>query len=393
MIEIATQWETKPLSEVAKIIRNSVTPEKIQQGSKYVGLENITNDGAFFNVREVENGELASNKFQFTPEHVLYGKLRPYLSKIARPNFSGICSTDILPIEPGKRVDRDFLFHYLRQPEMVQFASSQSTGANLPRLSPTQLAKFPIPLPPLEEQKRIAAILDKADAIRRQRQESFLVGKSLGMATFLKMFGDVSINNKSWELVKVADAGDVQLGRQRAPRYQSGEFTRPYLRVANVYEDRLALEDILSMDFNESDFDRFSLQADDILLNEGQSTELVGRPAIWQNEIADCCFQNTLIRFRAYREKTEPEYALCVFLRYLHAGKFASVSSKTSSVAHLGAARFARMPFPLPPIKLQAEFARVRKVQRRLVDRMQSQLTDSTNLFGSLVQRAFNGEL
>ena len=72
-------------------------------GTTYVGLEHITSDGAFLNVQTVANGELASVKFRFTEKHILYGKLRPYLSKIALPHFSGVCSTDILPILPGDR--------------------------------------------------------------------------------------------------------------------------------------------------------------------------------------------------------------------------------------------------------------------------------------------------
>lgn len=95
------------------------------------------------------------------------------------------------------------------------------------------------------------------------------------------------------------------------------------------------------MDFNPSDFKKYRLEEGDILLNEGQSTELVGRPAMWRNEISGCCFQNTLVRFKAKKGVVEPYYALFVFLHYLWYGRFASLSSKTSSVAHLGAARFA----------------------------------------------------
>lgn len=101
---------------------------------------------------------------------MLYGKLRPYLSKIARPNFAGVCSTDILPIRPGPSLDRDFLHHYLRLPNMVELANSRAAGANLPRLSPGVLAGFAVPLPPLREQRRIAEVLDRADSLRAQRR-------------------------------------------------------------------------------------------------------------------------------------------------------------------------------------------------------------------------------
>lgn len=158
-------------------------------------------------------------------------------------------------------------------------------------------------------------------------------------------------------MVRVEEAGKVQLGRQRSPKYQTGKFICPYVRVANVFEDRVDVSDLLTMDFDERDFSNYRLEYGDILLNEGQSTELVGRPAMWRNEVTDCCFQNTLVRFQANRERVLPEFALALFLSYFRTGEFAKISSKTSNVAHLGAGRFAHMQFMLPQISLQRNFA------------------------------------
>lgn len=108
-----TSWNRKPLSAVALIERSAVQADAIVSGTPYVGLENIRSGGEFLNVTQVSNGELASAKFKFDHRHLLYGKLRPYLAKIASPTFSGICSTDILPILPGPGMDRQFLVHYL----------------------------------------------------------------------------------------------------------------------------------------------------------------------------------------------------------------------------------------------------------------------------------------
>ena len=129
-----------PLGEVADIERSSIKPEDIQGGETYVGLENISNGGEFVDVGTVSAGELKSNKFRFDADHVLYGKLRPYLAKIAAPEFGGICSTDILPIRPGNDLDRRYLLQYLRLPTMVAHISKLAVGANLPRISPKSLA-------------------------------------------------------------------------------------------------------------------------------------------------------------------------------------------------------------------------------------------------------------
>lgn len=142
-------WSSEPLGTVATIERMGVAPENIEPGTVYVGLENISSDGSFEGHRSVQPGDLASQKFRFTEDHILYGKLRPYLAKIACPSFQGICSTDILPIRPGKRLEKRFLLHFLRQPFVVALAASMSAGANLPRLNPKVLEGFKVPMPPI----------------------------------------------------------------------------------------------------------------------------------------------------------------------------------------------------------------------------------------------------
>lgn len=172
-------WPIAALGDVADIERRSISPSEIPSGSRYVGLEHIESGGASLSYGKVANGELASNKFHFGPNHILFGKLRPYLAKIVCPDFSGICSTDILPIAPGGRIDKHYLLHFLRRPQTVDWASARSTGVNLPRLSPSELESLEIPLPPLDEQRRIAATLDKADALRRKRKRAVELARSL----------------------------------------------------------------------------------------------------------------------------------------------------------------------------------------------------------------------
>jgi type I restriction enzyme S subunit len=191
-------WSNAAIGDVVRVARSGVSPEEIESGTTYVGLEHIDGSGEFVNVGSVEAGELASSKFRFTREHVLFGKLRPYLKKTARPNFEGVCSTDILPLEPTSRIDRNYLFHVLRRQSFVDEVSSLCAGANLPRISPKVLAEMQIPVPPLADQRRIAAILDKADALRAKRREAIAKLDQLLQSVFLDMFGDVSTNPKGW---------------------------------------------------------------------------------------------------------------------------------------------------------------------------------------------------
>jgi type I restriction enzyme S subunit len=198
-------WQTVALGDVATLNRATIAPADIRQGTAFVGLENIRSGGGFEGVGHADAAELLSCKFAFTKEHILFGKLRPYLAKVALPEFDGVCSTDIVPILPGPRLDRRYLGHFLLMPETTAIAANRATGANLPRLSARILLTFKVPLPPLDEQRRIAAVLDKAEEPRAKRRAALALFGTLPQAIFLDMFGDPAINPKLWPLTSLGE--------------------------------------------------------------------------------------------------------------------------------------------------------------------------------------------
>lgn len=167
-------FEVKKLKGIAKINRESITSEKILNNTKYVGLEHIEKEtGIILNYEIVNNGELKSNKFIFNQTMLLYGKLRPYLNKIAIPYFSGICSTDILPILPlENKSNRIFLVFLLRQDYYINLATTRSTGANLPRLSPSALEDFELIAPPITLQNQFAEIVEEIEKLKKIQEKS-----------------------------------------------------------------------------------------------------------------------------------------------------------------------------------------------------------------------------
>jgi type I restriction enzyme S subunit len=166
-----------------------------------------------------------------------------------------------------------------------------------------------------------------------------------------------------WRWVRVDQGGEVRLGRQRSPEHEYGEHIVPYLRVANVFEDYIDVSDVRSMNFTPQEQKTFSLLRGDILLNEGQSPELVGRAAMYVGQPPKVCYQNTLLRFR-HAAYVNPHFALLVFRHYLRAGHFTRIARWSTNIAHLGSDRFGSMPFPLPPKKEQDMI--VAEARRRL---------------------------
>jgi len=181
---------------------------------------------------------------------------------------------------------------------------------------------------------------------------------------------------KTWRWHRVEQVGELKLGRQRSPKNHVGPYMRPYLRVANVFEARIDTSDVLQMNFTPEEAARFELKPNDILLNEGQSHELVGRPAIYRGEVPGACFQNTLIRFRPY-ELVLPEFALLVFRAYMRNGRFRREAQQTTNIAHLSLGRLASIEFPLPPVSEQS--AIIAKVDQlmALCDELEARLRDA----------------
>jgi hypothetical protein len=125
--------------------------------------------------------------------------------------------------------------------------------------------------------------------------------------------------------------------------------------VANVFDGYIDTADILSMAFTDREYAEYRLQTGDILLNEGQSIELVGRAAMYRGEPVDCCFQNTLVRFRA--RSVSAEFAHALIRSLFWEGRLSAIATQTTSVAHLGVSRFASLPVALPPQSDQDKIA------------------------------------
>lgn len=382
-------FQTVPLGEVATIDRRAVTPGEIRSQDFYVGLENITGGGEFESVATAGDAGLKSNKFVFTPRHVLYGKLRPYLSKIAAPEFGGICSTDILPIKPGPSLDRRYLLHYLRTPRMVSRAANKAVGINLPRLSPNVLESFQILLPPVDEQRRIAAVLDAAEALGAKRRQALAKLDSLTQAIFVDMFGA-----GGGMLTPLGQLSDVQSGLQVTSKRKGHPIEVPYLRVANVHRGSLDLSEVKTIRVFEREIERTRLAKDDLLVVEGHGNkDEIGRVGLWDGSIEPCVHQNHLIRVRCDRDLLHPRFAESFMNSWVGRRALLRAANTTSGLNTISTTDVRGVQIPLPAIADQQRFVEAANQVDRQRDVMRMSEAELDTLFASLQQRAFRGEL
>jgi type I restriction enzyme S subunit len=359
-----SNWPLVLLGEVADFDRKGVNPEAIRSGTRYVGLENITVGGDLVQVKSVEKGELASSKFSFTRDHILYGKLRPYLRKIARPAFDGICSTDIVPVLAGPRVDRDYLTHYLRLDSSVAFASDRAVGVNLPRISPSILATLTVPLPPLQQQRRIAAILDQAEALRAKRRQALAKLDTLTQSLFSQT--NAGATTKPFTFQQVANFTTGKLDSNAA--VVGGRF--PFFTCAR--EDA----------------------AIDVPAFDCEALLLAGNNAAGEYSVKH--FQGKFNAYqRTYVITLDGSLADYQYMRLALSAKLRELkhSSKGTGTKYLTLEILHRLKFHLPPLAVQRNLS----AQLTVIDKQRGKNARSeksmNDLLNGLQQRAFRGEL
>lgn len=181
-------WVEKTLSEICEISSVLVDPRERQfLDLPHVGGANIeSKNGKLLNLKTAREEGLISGKFLFDDKTVLYSKIRPYLMKVARPSFRGLCSADIYPLTPkGGQLDRDYLFHLLLSSDFTDYANIGSARAGMPKVNREHLFAYRTPIPPVTKQKDLAAQLD-ALATETQRLASIYERKLAALAEFKK---------------------------------------------------------------------------------------------------------------------------------------------------------------------------------------------------------------
>lgn len=383
-------YTTVALRSVATIERNVVEASAIRNGTPYVGLENIQPGGEFVDVREVGSGELASSKFAFTKQHLLYGKLRPYLAKIARPSFEGICSTDILPVLPGPDLDRGFMAHFLLQPQMITLASSLASGANLPRLSPRALAEMKIPFPPLSEQRRIAEVLDRAEALRAKRRAALAHLDTLTQSIFQTLFGDPVTNAKGLPIVRLAEVTSrITDGVHQKPDYT--ETGVPFISVKDITTGRLLFDEcrFISPEAHQRFTARCKPERADILYTKVGAT--YGRPAIIDTDREFSIYVSVCL-IKPKKDLVDPVF-LATALATDSVKKQADGRIKGIGVPDLHLDQIQNFRIPLPPLSDQRAFAAHVAAVEKLKSAHRASLARLDELFACLQHRAFRGEL
>jgi type I restriction enzyme S subunit len=288
-------------------------------------------------------------------------------------------------LRPKKDVDIRYICRHLERYDVTPFITGSTRG----KLTKTAANNIPIALPPLEEQRRIAAILDKADGVRRKRKEAIRLTEELLKSTFLEMFGDPVTNPKGWEICELQNVCNrVTDGTHQPPNWADGGI--PFLFVSNIVNGEIDFK-VSKHITEESWFEltsRCPIEINDILYTTVGS---YGNAALVRTKNR-FCFQRHIAHIKPDSRSIEPEFLLGMmqsdWIRQQADKQARGVAQKTLNLRELK-----KFTIFTPPIEEQKKYVKLRQGVEKQLSYYRSALEQSENLFNSLLQRAFRGEL
>ena len=326
---------------------------------------------------------------------VLVSTVRPNLNGVARvlPEHDGMtASTGFCVLRPDpSKLDSQYLLHWVKTPAFIGEIVKDATGANYPAVSDGKVKSALIPLPPLSEQKRIAAILDAADELRTKRRESLAQLDTLLQSTFLDLFGDPATNPKEWdekplsEVVRpgtIVTYGIVQAGDE----FPDGV---PYIRTGDIVDGEIVEDGLRHTNPSiAGKFERSRVDTGDIVMSI--------RATVGTTAVVPPSLDGANLTQGTARISPGPNAQLPFLLHYLRshgAQRWIQRQIKGATFKEITLGRLRELPVLLPPVALQKQFGEIVAQIENLRSLERNQLREFDTLFASLQSRAFRGEL
>ena len=283
-----------------------------------------------------------------------------------------------------------FLYYYLSKYWVRQITKRQ-VGSATNYIKMDDILSFQIPLPPLPVQEKIAAILDEADKLRQLNKQLIAKYDELTQSLFLDMFGDPVTNPKGWEMVTIRDLILEAKYGTSSKAVEGGKY--PYLRMNNItYQGHMNYESLKYIDIEDKEIPKYTVMKGDLLFNRTNSKELVGKTGIITDNI-ERVIAGYLIRVRVNPDLANPYYIWAHLNSKWGKLTLEGMCKSIVGMANINAQELQDIKILKTPVDLQNEFAeRVQAIEAQKGQAQQG-LAKAEELFNSLLQRTFKGEL
>lgn len=349
------EWQVLPLSKLCSEVVERIDPTAMNGdfGGHYIGLEHIgQGTGRLEAVGSAS--DVVSQKSRFHAGDILFGKLRPNLRKVARPDFGGVCSTDIIVFRAKPTVDPTFLFQVLQSEPLIAHAVATAAGTKMPRTHARSILSFEIAVPPLDEQRRIAEVLrsvDEAIAAAQQAAEQ--------TQTVWHGLTETLIWNRLSNSPDVAQPlGRALEGSDYGVNAPLGNEPTGYavLRMGNLQDGWIDPTDLKWGEIAEAEAQALALDVGDILFNRTNSRDLVGKVALVR-EPTDFLYASYIVRLRVNRSVADPYYLFAVMHSRRAQAQFKSIATPGVSQSNINPTNLKKQMIPLPPLAEQRDIA------------------------------------
>lgn len=221
----------------------------------------------------------------------------------------------------------------------------------------TALKEIEMPLPPLEEQRRIAATLDKVSGLIAKRRAQMDKLDLLVKARFVEMFGDPVLNPMKWPEQPLENMADIVSGITKGRKAKETELIEvPYMAVSNVKDGYIDWTTVKTILATKAEIEQYRLLPDDVLMTEGGDPDKLGRGAIIQQPLENCIHQNHIFRVRLDENILLPSY-FAEFLQHQKAKQyFLKCAKQTTGIASINMRQLKGLPTLVPPIEIQVYF-------------------------------------
>ena len=378
------------LGELCDIDRRGLRPDDANATNlPFVGVENVRSGSGVLDFETTSRtGNYKSTTFLFNEYHVLYGKLRPYLNKVATPEFSGRCSTELVPLLPRAGVNRDFLAHLLRSKETVEFAMATVTGARMPRTDMNSLMTMWVPFPRFDEQQRIVDALSRAEQIHLLRAKASAHFANFVPALFVQMFGEPSENPMGWDQIPLGDLilAGPQNGLYR-PKSDYGSGT-PILRIDGFYDGRVTdPKSWQRVRLDDNTVRKYALSEEDIVINRVNSRAFLGKSAILPAIPNSAVFESNVIRITVDRNRLLPKLLIATLQLSSTRKRLLENAKDAINQSSINQSDVCKLPVVVPPLPLQQEFGVYSSIALSLASAGESAVSKAADLRTSLMSK------
>ncbi|MEY8732089.1 restriction endonuclease subunit S [Peribacillus frigoritolerans] len=266
----------------------------------------------------------------------------------------------------------------------------------VPIINKKKFSAFEIPLPPLETQKKIVEVLDKAQALIDARKEQIRLMDELIQLVFYEMFGDPVTNPKGWEVKKLSEILETQPQNgmyKPKSEYVKNGFGVPILRIDALYNGKVENWDLKRINCSEKELEKYGLNVDDIIINRVNSIEYLGKCAHIDRLIEATVFESNMMRFSVVTSKINPFYLTRLLSHQYVYNQILICAKKTVNQASINQQDVKSFDIVVPDINLQNAFTlRAKEIEKRKNDLLESSNCMDEN-FKSIMNSAFLGEL